>query len=127
MRRLTPGGTFNVPLAKLCQPGYTKTVRDVPLSVKMQVCALYGVPQTHCNGREVEIDHLISLEIGGSNEVKNLWPQPYRPIPGARQKDTFENWLHQQVCSGNMSLKTAQKGIAANWYAGYAHLVQSVH
>jgi hypothetical protein len=124
---MTPGGRLNVSLAKLCQPGYTQTVRNVPLPIKKQVCALYGVPPEHCNGHEVEIDHLISLEIGGSNDKKNLWPQPYKPDPGAREKDKLENWLHKQVCAGNMPLATAQRGIAADWYTGYARFVQSLH
>jgi hypothetical protein len=125
--RATPGAVLKVDLKTLCTPGYTATVRDVPLTVKKQACDLYGVPAAHCNGREVEIDHLISLEIGGSNDLKNLWPQPYKPIPGAHEKDKLENWLHSQVCSGNMSLQTAQRGIAKNWYRGYASLVQSLH
>jgi hypothetical protein len=124
---VTPGATLNVSLATLCQPGYTKTVRNVPLATKKQVCAVYGVPPEHCNGQEVEIDHLVSLEIGGSNDIRNLWPEPYKPDPGAREKDKLENWLHRQVCAGNMPLATAQKGIAQDWYTGYAKLMQSPH
>jgi hypothetical protein len=125
--RVTPGAVLNVSLETLCTPGYTATVRNVPLKVKKQACELYGVPPEHCNGREVEIDHLISLEIGGSNDIKNLWPQPYKPEPGAREKDQLENWLHRQVCAGSMPLQTAQRGIATNWYQGYARFVQTPH
>jgi hypothetical protein len=66
-----------------------------------------------------EVDHLISLELGGSNDIKNLWPEPYLPRPGARQKDVLENWLHKQVCSGKMPLSDAQRMIATDWYAPY--------
>ncbi len=125
--RITPGDIVSVSLQRLCTPGYTQTVRDVPLSVKKQACQLYGVPPEHCNGREVEIDHLISLEIGGSNDLRNLWPQPYRPVPGAREKDKLENWLHSQVCSGAITLQAAQKGIAGNWWEGYVRFVGVAH
>ncbi len=60
--RATPGGVVNVTLQALCTPGYTQTVRDVSASVKKEACQLYGVPPEHCNGRELEIDHLISLK-----------------------------------------------------------------
>jgi hypothetical protein len=123
----TPGGVAAVSLQKLCTPGYTASVRNVPLSAKKRACELYGIPAAHCNGKEVEIDHLISLEIGGSNDIKNLWPQPYMPVPGAREKDQLENWLHRQVCEGNMSLQNAQRGISTNWYQGYARFVQTPH
>jgi hypothetical protein len=51
-----------------------------------------------------EIDHLIPLELGGSNDVKNLWPQPQDPRPGSFEKDSLENDLHHRVCNGEMSL-----------------------
>jgi hypothetical protein len=113
---LTPGATLNVGLAQLCTPGYTQTVRNVPASLTAAVYAEYGikhVPGTH------EVDHLISLELGGSNDVKNLWPQTYALPYGAHQKDNLENYLHRQVCAGKMSLADAQHDIAADWIAAY--------
>src|SRR5437868_7021359 len=38
---------------------------------------------------------------------------------GFHEKDQVENYLHDQVCSGAMSLKDAQKEIATNWLAVY--------
>jgi hypothetical protein len=70
--QLTPGATLEVTTADMCVPGYTKTVRDVPDSVKRQVYAAYGI-QTHAP-RAYEIDHLIPLESGGSHALTNLWP-----------------------------------------------------
>lgn len=120
----TPGATLDVSLEELCTPGYTQTVRNVSTATKKQVCTAYGVTAEHCNGKEYEIDHLISLELGGSNDAKNLWPQPYQPKPGAREKDRLENWLHKQVCDGTMSLTDAQKEIANDWYAEYLSMLQ---
>ena len=63
--------------------------------------------------REEELDHLIPLELGGSPlDVKNLWPEP---APAYHQKDVTENRLHKKVCSGEITLKKAQIGIAKNW------------
>jgi hypothetical protein len=59
-----------------------------------------------------ELDHLIPLELGGSNDLSNLWVEA-GPIPNP--KDSVENRLHDEVCSGQMSLRAAQEAIAGNW------------
>jgi hypothetical protein len=73
---------------------------------------------------------LISLELGGSNSIKNLWPQSYRTKPwNARVKDRLENRLHELVCSGQLDLATAQRDIATDWistYKKYFHTDQPV-
>lgn len=84
------------------------------------VYALYGAKKV--KGQCCEIDHLISLELGGDNGVANEWPQPYTPTPGAYEKDQVENYLHRQVCSGKMELVEAQKEIATDWYAVYLRM-----
>jgi hypothetical protein len=81
---VTPGDTVSVTKEQLCSRNFhTVSVRHVTAPEKMLACAEYQVKQ--CDG-SVEIDHLISLELGGSNDIKNLWPQPYEPAPGAREK-----------------------------------------
>jgi hypothetical protein len=67
-----------------------------------------------------EVDHLISLELGGSNDLKNLWPQSYQTKPwNAHVKDRLENALHKLVCAGSISLKQAQHEISTNWIDSY--------
>ena len=115
---ITPGATLAVGTDDICVPGYTKVVRAVPTSVKRQVYEEYGIT-THEPG-EYEVDHLISLELGGSNSVRNLWPQSYRSQPwNAHVKDALENELHKQVCSGQLDLTTAQREISGNWIGAY--------
>lgn len=112
--RCTTGATFaNVTVAQVCKPGYAASVRNVPQSEKQQVYAEYGIT-SHVTG-QYEVDHEISLELGGSNDIKNLWPEAAAPKPGFHEKDQVENYLHQQVCSGKMSLSDAQTKIATNW------------
>jgi hypothetical protein len=114
----TPGAIFpDATKAMICQPGYSKNVRDVPNAEKDQVYAEYGITR-HSPG-EYEVDHLISLELGGSNDIANLWPEPAQPRPGFHEKDMVENYLHDQVCSGAISLQQAQSQIATNWLAVY--------
>ena len=108
---LTPGDILTTDAKVICMPGYTKTVRDVPQGVKNLIYRAYGIT-SHKPG-EYEIDHLVSLELGSSNSIRNLWLQSYvTEPPNAHVKDRLENKLHELVCSGKLSLKEAQKAIA---------------
>ncbi len=117
----TPGAVFtNVTEAEVCTPGYTKSVRNVPVSEKNEVYNEYSIV-THTAG-QYEVDHYISLELGGSNEITNLWPEPAEPRPGFHEKDVVENYLHEQVCAGKLTLTQAQQQIATDWLAVYRAL-----
>jgi len=109
----TPGDVLEVTKRDICVPGYSKKVRNVPESVKKQAYAEYGI--TSHQPKEYEVDPLISLELGGSNSLKNLWPQSYVTSPyNAHKKDVLENKLHKLVCDGAIDLKTAQREIATD-------------
>jgi hypothetical protein len=130
--KLTPGATTDAGTAQLCSSNFhTRDVRLVTDAMKRQVFSSYKIkcsPVMTAKAAGVqacssfEVDHLISLELGGANDVKNLWPQP---IAEARHKDVLENWLHAQVCAGALTLKDAQHRIATNWVAEYARMVKS--
>ncbi len=113
----TPGAIFAVTEKQICKPGYSKSVRNVPKKTKNQVFAEYGIAR-HVTG-EYEVDHLISLELGGSNDIANLWPEAAMPKPGFHEKDKVENYLHRQVCKGLMTLKKAQEIISTDWLQVY--------
>ena len=114
----TPGDIFpNVTKNDICQPGYARSVRNVPTSEKDQVYAEYGIVSRSAG--EYEVDHHVSLELGGSNNIANLWPEAASPKPGFHEKDKVENYMHDQVCSGAIALKQAQIEIATNWLAVY--------
>jgi hypothetical protein len=117
----TPGAIFpDATVDKICTPGYSSSVRNVPQSVKAKVYAEYGIA-SHEPG-QYEVDHLISLELGGSNSIANLWPEPAEPRPGFHEKDKVEDYLHEQICSGKLPLRQAQYEIATDWYAVYKTL-----
>jgi hypothetical protein len=103
----------------LCSSGFrTGSIRSVPQSEKFSVEAEYGMPQRPY-GRSLEIDHIVSLELGGSNAIANLYPEPGSGARSYHVKDRLENRLHSLVCSGRISLRAAQRGIAANWETLY--------
>ena len=119
-RRCSPGAYYSkLTEAVICSSSFhTGEVRDVPQSEKYAVEEEYGMaPRLY--GRTLEIDHIVSLELGGSNEIANLYPEKADANPGYHVKDVLENRLHALVCSSQMSLRSAQIGIASNWQALY--------
>jgi len=117
---LTPGVALAVGRARICVGGYAASVRDVSESEKDAVYERYGVPHVPY---QHEVDHLVSLELGGSNAISNLWPEPYAGRWGARTKDVLEDRLHDLVCSGTIGLRYAQRIEARNWVAAYKRYV----
>jgi hypothetical protein len=117
--RCTPGARFSrVTRAQVCRPGYASAVRNVSAAKKDAVYRAYGI-SGHFDGRDGEVDHLVSLELGGSNSVANLFPEAAAPRPGSHEKDRLENALHREVCEGRISLTRAQRLIARDWAAAY--------
>ena len=118
----TPGAIFaNVTVEQLCMPGYTSTVRNVSKQTKDYVFMEYGLVERDPN-MEYEVDHFISLALGGSNDLANLWPEPEEPRPGFREKDVVENYLYREMCKGNISLPEAQTAIRTNWLEVYERI-----
>jgi hypothetical protein len=119
----TPGDIFpKATKQQICTSGYAGSVRNVPQSVKNKVYASYGI--TKRRPGQYEVDHLVSLQLGGSNDISNLWPEIDAPKPGFHEKDKVENYLHDQLCDGKMTLKEVQIAIATNWLAVYQSMPQ---
>ncbi len=117
----TPGAVFpDVTAAQVCQADYTSSVRKVPTGVENQVYAEYGI-QNYTVG-QYEVDHVVSVELGGSNDIANLWPEAASPKPGFHEKDQVEKYLHDQVCLHNMPLYDAQIELANNWLDVYIQM-----
>jgi hypothetical protein len=112
--------------AKICSIKWGRDERHVTQQMKEQVFSLYGFsgyddPRCVPKGkRTCEIDHLISRELGGADEVKNLWPQAYGTSPwNASLKDKLENRLNKEMCSGRVSLKRARDMLVNDWRVTY--------
>lgn len=127
-KSLTPGVTRTVTLKELCTPGSTKDARHVTAATKKAVFTRYGFQDGKYKAGDWEIDHFISLENGGANDVMNLWPQHYCAVGndpaktgcyGAREKDRVETQLHRWVCQGKMTLHDDQVIIQTDWVACY--------
>lgn len=102
----------------ICKVGWTATVRP-PASntgpVKKISMRSYG--EAAPSSGTTEFDHDVPLELGGSDDVTNLWPEP-SDLPGHgfnNSKDLVENALKAAVCAGKVPLDTARLAIATNW------------
>ena len=114
---MTPGVFIpDATVDKICEKGYSSEIRHVTSEQKDEVFKEYNIQR---DGQNYEVDHLISLELGGSNDTKNLWPQSYSGIWGARVKDGLENRLHTLVCDGKVTLREAQYDISHDWIKAY--------
>lgn len=110
--------TSRDPASTICNPKWsTKSIRP-PVSytnpIKVKDVARYNqLNGTHWKPSDGELDHLISLELGGSpSSTLNLWFEPGK-IPN--QKDKVENYLNSSVCRGEISLGEAQREITSDW------------
>jgi hypothetical protein len=99
----------------ICRPGWSESVRP-PESytepLKYRLMASYGDTYP---AYDYELDHLVSLELGGApTDPRNLWPE-FGASPNP--KDRVEDAAHEAVCDHRLSLVAAQHEIATNWVA----------
>jgi hypothetical protein len=116
--KLTPGATRPVSIGDVCSMPHEQVVSDVPGSLREEVFKEYGIVNPH--PEDYEIDYLIAPGLGGTEDIRNLWPEPStRSQWNAHVKDALEERLHQLVCDGRLDLPTAQRAIARDWISAY--------
>jgi len=116
-----PGVTQSNLPQTICRSGYSASVRAPATETdkaKQGSLRQYGETPT----KTTEYDHLISLELGGTNATSNLWPEPNATTATGttNPKDSVENQLHSALCSGQITLVDAQKAIATDWTTALA-------
>ena len=113
---LTPGAAWDVSVDELCS-GTTST-RPITTAIRAEVVNAYGVQDLPPD--QYELDFLITPELGGATDARNLWPQRYElPVWNARVKDELERLLPRLVCGRKLDLATAQRDMAVDWVAAY--------
>jgi len=114
---LTPGATRPVAVADLCVRR-ASSLQAIPARVRLAVLRDYrmeSLPE-----HDYELDYLITPELGGSGDRRNLWPERYSSaLWNARVKDELEQLLPTLVCAGTLPLAVAQRDMAADWVAAY--------
>jgi hypothetical protein len=123
----TPGAINPTVDTAVLKGGKFKTAcdRDVATSAEEKATTYAGYTINKPTGntgktQSCELDHLVSLELGGADTLDNIWPQcgPPGVLLAKRYfkiKDAVENYLAASVKAGDISLKDAQQGIAVDW------------
>jgi hypothetical protein len=125
-RRCSPGAyAAKLTQKVVCSKSFrTSDYRHVTRGTMHDVERAYGMEAKNY-GAALEIDHIISLELGGSNDPANLYPERLtfaNHQPGYRIKDKVETKAAKAVCAGTITLSYAQHQIAANWKLLYQRL-----
>lgn len=124
----TPGKTRPLSKKTICSTKWGTDKRFVTAKMKQSVYEDYGLvgPRDDAcvqdkHGRRCEIDHLIPRSLGGADDVKNLWPQPYGTAPwNASRKDRLEVRVSKEYCKGHLSLAKARR-MMKDYRKAYVH------
>ena len=104
----SPGLSTNASRNEICVTGYSARHRNVTEQTKREIYAEYGIEHRarFNTPGSYEIDHIVPLELGGSNDPRNLFPQPY---PFYVMKDHMEDFMRDEVCDHGLKLASAQQ------------------
>jgi hypothetical protein len=90
-KNLTPGATRPVSINDICSMEHDQVVRPVSEVLRQRVFREYGLRDVHFENYEV--DYLVSPGLGGTDDIRNLWPQPrYNTTWNSFVKDQLEDW-----------------------------------
>jgi hypothetical protein len=116
--KLTPGAARPIKLAEICPASNDDLDPEVSPSVQTAVFREYGI--TNASASDYQVDYLINPQLGGTDDIHNLWPQPYKSaLWNAHEKDALEDRLQGMVCGGQIDLASAQKDLAGDWISAY--------
>jgi hypothetical protein len=115
---LTPGATNPVGLSQLCSLNDDDLDPKVSAEKADAVFRAYGMDEKAA--RAYQVDYLINPQLGGNDQIENLWPEPYHAtVWNATAKDALEMRLHRMVCDKQIDLESAQRELATDWIAAY--------
>lgn len=113
---LTPGAVAQVSLNQICRDGEAVESKPAP-AIQRAVFHEYGMDGAPA--QEFEVDHLITPGLGGTDDIRNLWPESYSSQWNAHVKDELEDHLHELVCQRKLDLRIAQHDMASDWISAY--------
>ncbi len=115
---LTPGDARTISTSDVCRVSHSDDARLLSASTQQKVLQEYGIDRAQ--SQEYELDYLISPQLGGTDDIRNLWPEPESSTAwNVQAKDALEMRLRQLVCDGTINLATAQRDLATDWVSAY--------
>jgi len=117
----TPGNKSKANDAQICAADFEASVKPIAKWQRDQALERYGKRPEDFTG---ELDHLIPISLGGTNDPDNVWPIPPSKTMGPEQKKALDLKLHQLVCDKTLKLKDAQDAIKKDWVKAYEQYVK---
>lgn len=112
----TPGATQKVKIEQICAADFEASAKPVAGWQRAEALVRYGLRPEDFKG---ELDHLVPVALGGSNDPDNLWPFHGSGEMTLEAKQTLAAKLHEMVCGGKISLKDAQDAFKKDWTKAY--------
>lgn len=112
----TPGAVTKANAKDICAAGYETSAKPVAGWQKAAALEKYGIRPESFGG---DLDHLVPVALGGSNDPDNLWPMHAQGDMTPEAKARLADALKAQVCDGKMSLKDAQGAFKKDWTKAY--------
>jgi hypothetical protein len=121
----TPGATAKVKMEQLCAPDFAKSLKPVSNWQRSEALERYGLRSDGFSG---ELDHLVPVSLGGSNDPDNLWPFRASGVFTLEAKQALASKLLGEVCARKFSLKDAQDAFRKDWTLSYqVHMKMKTH
>ncbi|MGI9113743.1 MAG: hypothetical protein ACR2FX_01690 [Chthoniobacterales bacterium] len=103
-----------------------RDLRGVTFGMEQHVFTRYRIPPERHG--QFRIDHLIPLELGGADDISNLWPQPVKIRPyNPRRKEMLTRRLIELIAAGLMTRTQAQEVIRRDWISAYVDYIGIVY
>jgi hypothetical protein len=120
----TPGAATKANAKQICAADYATAVKPVANWQKNAALERYGIRPESFNG---ELDHLVPVALGGSNDPENLWPIHSAGDMTPAAKARLAEKLKAMVCDGKMSLKDAQNAFKKDWTKAYTQYATALN
>ena len=117
----TPGAKSKATEAQVCAADFEASVKPMAKWQREQALERYGKRPEDFTG---DLDHLIPISLGGTNDPDNVWPLPANKDMGPEQKKALDLKLHEMVCAKTITLKAAQDAIKKDWVKAYNEYVK---
>jgi hypothetical protein len=115
----TPGAYTKLTPAQVCKPNVRPHLSSAD---RRWIVTSYGVPSW--SGDDGELDHLVSLDLGGKTNRDNIWTQREVDIDDDGDKDNpkdrLEQYAHDRLCIGRIPRqpRTLRVSTAVRWFLG---------
>jgi hypothetical protein len=120
----TPGATAKVKMDQLCAPDFAASLKPVSNWQRAEALGRYGLRPDGFSG---ELDHLVPVSLGGSNDPDNLWPFAASGSFTFEAKQALAIKVHDMVCAGKLSLKDAQDAFRKDWTQAYQQHMKALN